>query len=913
MADIAKLGFSVDTKPVDDATVSLNKLVPAAKNAENASKGFVAAINGVKGTTGALGQAASGMAGLSTASLRAGSAMGAVQSAAVGATGAIRVLGLAGARQGPPTALWDAYRASLLKVPAAANGAKTSLDRLGASANDNINRLQSTPGNIAAQFQDIGVTAAGGMNPLLIALQQGTQLSAAMQGGIGNLLAGIGQLFNATTILTIGLVALGAALLQNIDWTQLGVSALNMLADVMEAAAPYALALGAVLALAFAPQIISAVYSLVVAIGTALVGAIVSATTALWALALANPFTAIILAVAATIAAFVYFGKATVESVKEPINFIIGGFVGAFNTVKKTWSMLPAAMGDAAISAVNVALGAIENLINGSSQRLNAFMAAMPPWVAAFTGITGAFGGVKLGRLDNPYAGTRSAIGGIAGNEMGAAQGVDYVGKIQGAVVAGANYLVDKVRGLASSLGAGKDKKDKGAKDAASGGKTDGEKFSDIVTGAENDIAKEIARGKAVQLTAIAAATLEQKQKLLNEAMTKGIALTDPMRTKIDQLSAAYGVAKVEADRLISTRKLEENNTAGLEALKAEAAMIGLYGRELAYATEYAKQFAAAKAEFKNDPDGLAAFAKGIPASVNRMVDQSEGNKRAKMMEDLRRESELSTFANQRELESIGLTTEALIAHDYATEKLLQAKRDGIALGPQDIATITATGEAYAAQITMINNTRAALDFVRDGVKGFVSDLRGGLEQGKNFFSAFGDSVLNILNKIIDKLVDVALNAALGGGGSSSGFLGAIAKVGASLLGGGGSGMSIDNPDLAGIFAKGGSFTNGIVDSPTLFKFAKGTGMMGEAGPEAIMPLKRGANGSLGVQVVGANDNRGASAAPVININNSYVINGSSTADMQATVRQSAEQTKDQLRREIPSVINEFQRNGTIG
>jgi lambda family phage tail tape measure protein len=49
-------------------------------------------------------------------------------------------------------------------------------------------------------------------------------------------------------------------------------------------------------------------------------------------------------------------------------------------------------------------------------------------------------------------------------------------------------------------------------------------------------------------------------------------------------------------------------------------------------------------------------------------------------------------------------------------------------------------------------------------------------------------------------------------------------------------------------FAKGGAFTNSIVSSPTLFKFAKGTGLMGEAGPEAIMPLKRDGNGNLGVR-----------------------------------------------------------------
>ena len=49
-------------------------------------------------------------------------------------------------------------------------------------------------------------------------------------------------------------------------------------------------------------------------------------------------------------------------------------------------------------------------------------------------------------------------------------------------------------------------------------------------------------------------------------------------------------------------------------------------------------------------------------------------------------------------------------------------------------------------------------------------------------------------------------------------------------------------------FAMGGAFTNQIVSSPTLFKFAQGTGMMGEAGPEAIMPLKRDHSGNLGVR-----------------------------------------------------------------
>ncbi|MEQ8922565.1 MAG: phage tail tape measure protein [Roseovarius confluentis] len=65
---------------------------------------------------------------------------------------------------------------------------------------------------------------------------------------------------------------------------------------------------------------------------------------------------------------------------------------------------------------------------------------------------------------------------------------------------------------------------------------------------------------------------------------------------------------------------------------------------------------------------------------------------------------------------------------------------------------------------------------------------------------------------------------------------------------------------VAGMFANGGSFSQGrvtpfasggIVSGPTLFPMRGGTGLMGEAGPEAIMPLTRGADGKLGVRAAG--------------------------------------------------------------
>ena len=53
-------------------------------------------------------------------------------------------------------------------------------------------------------------------------------------------------------------------------------------------------------------------------------------------------------------------------------------------------------------------------------------------------------------------------------------------------------------------------------------------------------------------------------------------------------------------------------------------------------------------------------------------------------------------------------------------------------------------------------------------------------------------------------------------------------------------------------FAAGGAFTNQIVSAPTFFQHGGGFGLMGEAGPEAVMPLTRMPNGNLGVQTAGS-------------------------------------------------------------
>jgi phage-related minor tail protein len=49
--------------------------------------------------------------------------------------------------------------------------------------------------------------------------------------------------------------------------------------------------------------------------------------------------------------------------------------------------------------------------------------------------------------------------------------------------------------------------------------------------------------------------------------------------------------------------------------------------------------------------------------------------------------------------------------------------------------------------------------------------------------------------------------------------------------------------------------SGGVISSPTMFPMRGGMGLMGEAGPEAIMPLRRGPDGRLGVEGGGSTTN----------------------------------------------------------
>jgi len=173
-------------------------------------------------------------------------------------------------------------------------------------------------------------------------------------------------------------------------------------------------------------------------------------------------------------------------------------------------------------------------------------------------------------------------------------------------------------------------------------------------------------------------------------------------------------------------------------------------------------------------------------------------------------------------------------------------------------------------QAEMLKQT---LDGIRDSLVNLgatatlsgLEELGKALGQGKNAGDSMRDALSAMSQEILNALPNLFLQAGLQliGQGQWALGLGFVAAAGSTALIKGYVGGRIEaeqsaaqanahgnifNTDGIQAFARGGSFTNQVVQNPTLFKFSRGTGLMGEAGPEAIMPLTRMPNGDLGVQ-----------------------------------------------------------------
>lgn len=156
-----------------------------------------------------------------------------------------------------------------------------------------------------------------------------------------------------------------------------------------------------------------------------------------------------------------------------------------------------------------------------------------------------------------------------------------------------------------------------------------------------------------------------------------------------------------------------------------------------------------------------------------------------------------------------------------------------------------------------LSRMRESLVFTGREVSVLSNGIGGGLRRAFDGLVFDGAKLSDALKVVAKSMVDSVYNIAMKPVQNAVG--GAVASGISGLLNG------------LMPFEKGGSFSQGrvmpfakggVVSSPTPFAMRGGQGLMGEAGPEAIMPLARGADGRLGVQTAGG----GKAVTVVMNI-----------------------------------------------
>ena len=187
-------------------------------------------------------------------------------------------------------------------------------------------------------------------------------------------------------------------------------------------------------------------------------------------------------------------------------------------------------------------------------------------------------------------------------------------------------------------------------------------------------------------------------------------------------------------------------------------------------------------------------------------------------------------------------------------------------------------GELARMEQSLVFTTRE----VSSLTSGFSSGLRrafdGVIFDGKRLSDALGDVAQSMIDTVYNVAISPVQNAL--GGALAQGLNGLLGGV-MPFANGAAFSQGRVTP-----FAKGG-----VVSQPTGFAMRGGTGLMGEAGAEAIMPLTRGADGRLGVAAQGG----GRAVTVVMNI---------STPDVQGFQR-----SQSQIAAQAMRALSRGQRN----
>lgn len=237
----------------------------------------------------------------------------------------------------------------------------------------------------------------------------------------------------------------------------------------------------------------------------------------------------------------------------------------------------------------------------------------------------------------------------------------------------------------------------------------------------------------------------------------------------------------------------------------------------------------------KGAKTGELEYATALQATRDEL--QARADKEAELKQFLEQHQAEIRGVSQAELQFTQLSneaTEALNAHLLKQAEFDRVIAEGAKKLNGDVRTATDSMTQYAIQAAR-NMQDAFAEFLFDPFKG---GLKGMLESfGETLRKMYANMVAS---KVFDALANWGTNNAKAGG-----FWGALAQGAASMFGKHALGAVYASSSLA-------TYANGIYDTPQAFRFAHGAGIFGEAGPEAIMPLARGADGKLGVAASGA-------------------------------------------------------------
>jgi len=195
--------------------------------------------------------------------------------------------------------------------------------------------------------------------------------------------------------------------------------------------------------------------------------------------------------------------------------------------------------------------------------------------------------------------------------------------------------------------------------------------------------------------------------------------------------------------------------------------------------------------------------------------------------------------------------------------KELMAEELGLLIGDAQLTQVLANFEASTFQ----SPSATGGDGGEGGPKSWKEAMQGVGKDLEDTWTAVQNTMTGIFDKIGDALTNFVMTGKLAFKDLARSIVQSMAEIAIQQMilnpfKTWFSGLKIFNAD-GNVYAENGikKFARGgIVNSPTLFPFANGMGLMGEAGPEAIMPLKRGASGKLGVE------SSGGSGGVVVNV-----------------------------------------------